>query len=171
MSLFRRPIKRPLPDQPLVLVVKHLRSALGRLPAARMHKEARQRLGELLRTALHAVLLLGVAVLLLLALAGDRGRFAILKLEASRSELKSEIHGLEAENRELELVVEQLRRPGFAAEKAAREVYGLVRPGELVYVDAGAPNGPAKQERREPTSAPASSERSKPTSAASRPED
>lgn len=54
LSLFRRPIKRPLPDQPLVLVVKHLRSALGRVPAARMHAEPRARLAELLRTALHA---------------------------------------------------------------------------------------------------------------------
>lgn len=51
VSFFQRPIKRPLPDQQLVLVVKHLRSALARVPAARLAAEARQKLGELLRAA------------------------------------------------------------------------------------------------------------------------
>jgi hypothetical protein len=53
VTWFRRPIKRSLPDQPFVLIVNHLRSALNRLPAARMPAAARQRLGDLLRAALH----------------------------------------------------------------------------------------------------------------------
>ncbi len=53
VSGFQRPIKRPLPDQPLVLTVQHLRTALGRLPAAHVGDQERQRLHELLETALH----------------------------------------------------------------------------------------------------------------------
>jgi hypothetical protein len=36
VSWFRRPVQRPLPYQPPVLVVRHLRKALDRLPAARL---------------------------------------------------------------------------------------------------------------------------------------
>jgi hypothetical protein len=53
-SFFRRPIKRTLPDQPLVLMVKHLRSALNRLPAARLPAPAREQLGVLLHEGIHA---------------------------------------------------------------------------------------------------------------------
>jgi hypothetical protein len=52
-SLFQRPIKRALPDQSLVLMVKHLRTASNRLPGARLASATRQHLGELLRGALH----------------------------------------------------------------------------------------------------------------------
>lgn len=54
VSWFQRPIKRPLPDQPLVLTVKHLRKALARLPAVRMPAEDRQKLGDLLRASIQA---------------------------------------------------------------------------------------------------------------------
>ncbi len=53
VSWFHRPIKRRLPDQPLVLTVKHLRTAESRLPALRMPDALRSRLGELLQSALH----------------------------------------------------------------------------------------------------------------------
>jgi hypothetical protein len=53
VSWFHRPIKRRLFDQPLVLTVKHLRSAAARLPAVRMPDEQRHRLGELLQSAVH----------------------------------------------------------------------------------------------------------------------
>jgi hypothetical protein len=53
VSWFRRPIKRPLPDQPLVLTVEHLRKALGRLTVARISDEVRDRLRELLESVLH----------------------------------------------------------------------------------------------------------------------
>jgi hypothetical protein len=53
VSWFRRPIKRHLPDQPLVLTVEHLRSALARLTVAHVGDEERLRLRELLESALH----------------------------------------------------------------------------------------------------------------------
>ena len=52
VSWFRQPIKRPLPDQPLVLTVEHLRTALGRLTVARLGEPQRDRLHELLEGAL-----------------------------------------------------------------------------------------------------------------------
>lgn len=51
LSLGRRPIKRPLPNQRTVLISKHLRSAERRLAAAVLPDSQRQRLSELLRKA------------------------------------------------------------------------------------------------------------------------
>jgi hypothetical protein len=51
-SLFQRPLARPLPNQPLVLAVKHLRSAVKRLSAVRVTNVERQALERLLHDAL-----------------------------------------------------------------------------------------------------------------------
>jgi hypothetical protein len=51
---FRGSLLRPLPDQPLVLTVKHLRKAAGRLPAVRVPDAARPGLVQLLHRALEA---------------------------------------------------------------------------------------------------------------------
>jgi hypothetical protein len=50
-SLFRRPIKRPLPEQREVLLLKHLRTAGQRLRTARMPDEERVHLGQLILRA------------------------------------------------------------------------------------------------------------------------
>jgi hypothetical protein len=50
-SLFRRPIKRPLPEQREVLLLKHLRSAALRLRTARLPEADRHQLGQLFLTA------------------------------------------------------------------------------------------------------------------------
>jgi cell division protein FtsB len=91
---------------------------------------------RIVRPLLHGLVLTGVAALLLVALAGDRGRLAILRLESARSELLDGIRELEAENRELELAVRQLRDPDDAAEAILREVFGYVREDELLYREA-----------------------------------
>jgi hypothetical protein len=52
LSYFQRPVKRLLPDQPLVLTVKNLREALAKLPRARIPDEERGRLRELIQEAL-----------------------------------------------------------------------------------------------------------------------
>ncbi len=52
-SRFREPLVRPLPDQPLVLAVRHLRGAAARLPAVRVAEDERYRLFLLLHDALH----------------------------------------------------------------------------------------------------------------------
>jgi hypothetical protein len=49
---FRGPLVRKLPIQPLVLTVRHLRKAAGRLPAVRVTPDARPALVELLHAAL-----------------------------------------------------------------------------------------------------------------------
>ena len=53
-SAFRRPFVRPLPHQPLVLAVKHLRGARGRLTATRLAAVDRHALSARLHAALHA---------------------------------------------------------------------------------------------------------------------
>lgn len=52
-SGFRQPFVMPLPDQPLVLNVKNLRRALGRLSSVRIGESERHALGALLEAALH----------------------------------------------------------------------------------------------------------------------
>jgi hypothetical protein len=52
-SHFRQPLVRPLPNQPLVLVVKHLRRALHRSASVRLGGPDRARLSTFLRSALH----------------------------------------------------------------------------------------------------------------------
>jgi hypothetical protein len=53
VSMFRQPIKRQVPLQADVLLVKHLRSAARRLGRARLGDEDRRRLAILLRSATH----------------------------------------------------------------------------------------------------------------------
>jgi hypothetical protein len=50
----KRPIKRPLPSQRLVRIIKHLRSAAGRLAAVRLSDADRKQFAALLQAALHA---------------------------------------------------------------------------------------------------------------------
>jgi hypothetical protein len=50
-SLGRRPIKRSLPHLRAVLVLKHLRAAVHRLPATKLHRDERGRLENLLQPA------------------------------------------------------------------------------------------------------------------------
>ena len=50
-SRFRQPIVVELPDQPVVLAVKHLRRAIGRLPAVRLGEAGRRTLTTLLNAA------------------------------------------------------------------------------------------------------------------------
>jgi cell division protein FtsB len=57
-------------------------------------------------------------------------------MEAARADLEDQIRGLESQNRELGLTLAQLRNPDFAAERLARETFGLLRPDEIVFVDA-----------------------------------
>jgi hypothetical protein len=53
LTLGRRPIKRRLATQHLVLQVKHLRQALGRLPASRLRDRERRELFALLSESIH----------------------------------------------------------------------------------------------------------------------
>jgi hypothetical protein len=53
LSAGKRPIKRPLPSQRLVRVIKHLRSAAQRLTMARVSDADRQHLGRLLQSSLN----------------------------------------------------------------------------------------------------------------------
>jgi hypothetical protein len=52
LSFGKRPIKRPLPSQRIVRVLRNLRSAVGRLTSTRLSETARQHLGRLLHEAL-----------------------------------------------------------------------------------------------------------------------
>ena len=55
LSLGRRPIRRPLPNQRYVLASQHLRSAERRLPAVRISETRRKQLGSLIQAAIKQV--------------------------------------------------------------------------------------------------------------------
>ena len=54
ISRGKTPLKRPLPNQRVVMLSKHLRSAALRVPAVLIDDEGRHELGELLHAAAHA---------------------------------------------------------------------------------------------------------------------
>jgi hypothetical protein len=53
LSMGRKPVKRPLPSQKYVKIIRHLRSAVQRLTGARLKEDDRAQLSKLLQTALH----------------------------------------------------------------------------------------------------------------------
>ncbi len=55
LSVGRRPIKRPLPSQRIVLIIRHLRSALQKLTVSRLTDTDRHHLNEILTRALEDV--------------------------------------------------------------------------------------------------------------------
>ena len=80
-----------------------------------------------LKVVLYAALiglLLASYVTPLQQIATDRARAA---------ELSTDLHRLEADNAAQERVIEELNTPE-GVERVARERYGMVRPGERVYI-------------------------------------
>ncbi|PLX88090.1 MAG: septum formation initiator [Desulfuromonas sp.] len=78
-------------------------------------------------------LLFVVAVILVMALLGDRGVLSTLKANRHRAELQQELHALEEERQALREEIGRLRGDREYLEQLARKRLGLVREGELVY--------------------------------------
>lgn len=52
LAVGKQPIKRSLPRQKPILIIRHLRSAIGRLPRARLSDDDRERIGKMLHKSL-----------------------------------------------------------------------------------------------------------------------
>lgn len=74
----------------------------------------------------------GVCVLLFGLFGDDHGLQAVLQARRDARELSTRIAALRVENAALRREAEALRRDPDAIEAAARQMLGLVRPGELV---------------------------------------
>ncbi len=96
-------------------------------------------IGSSLRAGVLGLFFVVLCGLVLYSLVGRQGRVSVLRMEAEIMDLEHRIEALKVENKELELTVAQLRRPGFAAEWFAREKLGLVKRDERLFLELPAP--------------------------------
>jgi cell division protein FtsB len=89
--------------------------------------------GTIVRIALVVFCLLTVAMLLL-AVFNDKGLLQVHAQSKKLAATESEIHRLDAENKQLTEEIQALRSDPNTIEKLAREELKLVKPGEVVLV-------------------------------------
>jgi len=90
--------------------------------------------GPRARTIVHALLFLSAAVIVLDALAGDRGLLAMLRVRREYRELAATVARDRAENARLGEQARRLREDPAAVEEVARRELGLIKPGEKVFI-------------------------------------
>jgi cell division protein FtsB len=83
---------------------------------------------------LHIGLILVAIVIVLDALAGDRGLLAMLRVRGQYTALASTLARERAENARLADQARRLRDDPTAVEEVARRELGLIKPGEKVFI-------------------------------------
>src|SRR5204862_7446283 len=93
---------------------------------------------------LHFSLLFVAAVIVLDALAGDRGLLAMLRVRKQYTALAATLAKDRAINAHLAEQARRLREDPTAIEEVARKELGLIKPGEKVFIikDVGPPQAP-----------------------------
>ena len=86
------------------------------------------------RMIVHALLLLAAAVIVLDALAGDRGLLAMLRVRREYKELAATVARARADNARLAEQARRLREDPAAIEEVARRELGLIKPGEKLFI-------------------------------------
>ena len=86
------------------------------------------------RRIVQAILLFIAAVIVVDALVGEQGLFAMLRARRQAEELAATIARQKAENARLREEVERLNDDPAAIEEVARRELGLIRPGEKVFI-------------------------------------
>ena len=96
------------------------------------------------RRLLHIALILVAAVIVLDALAGDRGLLAMLRVRGQYNALAVTLARERADNARLAEQARRLREDPTAIEEVARRELGLIKPGEKVFIikDVERPPGP-----------------------------
>ena len=82
-------------------------------------------------------------VLFIDALVGDKGLLAMLQARQQYRDLEQSIADVRAENAALREQAKRLREEPSAIEELAREMLGLIMPGEKLFIvkDVPTPNG------------------------------
>ena len=83
---------------------------------------------------MQALLLFIAAVIVVDALVGEQGLFAMLKARRQAEELAATIARQRAENARLREEIGRLNDDPAAIEEVARRELGLIRPGEKVFI-------------------------------------
>jgi cell division protein FtsB len=102
-------------------------------------KRTAQKRPDRTRRIVQALLLFIAAVIVVDALVGEQGLFAMLRARRQAEELAASIARQRAENARLREEIRRLYDPA-ALEEVARRDLGLIRPGEKVFIikDLGA---------------------------------
>lgn len=98
-------------------------------------------------------------VLLVNALAGERGYLEYRRLEARVAEAEAELAGIRAQNQALQHRARRLKSDPVAIEREVRDQLGYAREGEVVFTirDAPAPSPAPAAPKAAPAAAPAPS--------------
>lgn len=108
------------------------------------------------RRLLHIGLGLVGLVIVMDALAGDRGLLAMLRVRGQYTALAATLARERADNARLAEQARRLREDPAAIEEVARRELGLIRPGEKVFIIKDVPPRPAPTDRdpQAPSSSP-----------------
>ena len=111
------------------------------------------------RKLLNIGLILVALVIVLDALAGDRGLLAMLRVRGQYNALASTIARERADNARLAERARRLREDPVEIEDVARRELGLIKPGEKVFIikDVAPPRAPTAPAPPESSSSPDSS--------------
>ena len=99
-------------------------------PARPLRATLTSRAGRLLRHAL----LFAIAVLIVDAVAGDKGFLALLQARRDYRALEISLAHARAENAALREQARRLREDPSAIEEEARRQLGLIKPGETLFI-------------------------------------
>ena len=101
---------------------------------AKDSKRSGQKRPDRTRRIIQAFLLFIAAVIVVDALVGEQGLFAMLRARRQAEELAATIARQRAENTRLREEVRRLTDDPAAIEEVARRELGLIRPGEKVFI-------------------------------------
>lgn len=73
-------------------------------------------------------------VIVIDAIAGEKGLLALLQARREYSALERSLHRARAENAELREMARRLREDATAIEEEARRELGLIKPGEVLFI-------------------------------------
>jgi len=82
----------------------------------------------------HVLLLFVASLIVVDALVGDRGLVAMLRARNEYDELSASVARQRAENAKLRETARRLQDDAAAIEEVARREFGLIKPGERVFI-------------------------------------
>jgi cell division protein FtsB len=125
----------PQPRKTLLLTCTFRRIDVFSSPrVAKDPKRAAPKRPDRTRRIVQTLLLFIAAVIVVDALVGEQGLFAMLRARRQAEELAASIARQKAENARLREEVERLTNDPAAIEEVARRELGLIRPGEKVFI-------------------------------------
>lgn len=103
-------------------------------PPARGKVEGRPTLASRGRRLVRHILLFITLVIVVDAIAGEKGLLALLEARRDYAALERSLERARAENAQLRELARRLREDPAAIEEAARRELGLIKPGEMLFI-------------------------------------